>query len=505
MAVLWLGAFVLFSLLYLATAQRGVSWQDSGSLQWRILTGTYADPLGLALVHPLYIAAGQLAAAIPVGRVTARINAFSGLAMAAALANVACIVTLLTGRRWIGLAAAAMLSVCHTVWWLATIAESYTLNVALFSAELWFLVALLRRPRAWLLVGLALACGLDWSVHNMALLGLPVYAAVGGVLIARRRLPAWSVAAALVAFAVGASPYWVLIARQLAAGGDLVATAKSALFGHYRPEVLNVSLHRPMMKINAEIAALNFVSFFPVLAVIGWWGLRRLPNRPTAYALAALTVIEVLFVVRYPITDQFTFLLPSLVLIALAGGLGVAALADASAGWRKAAAVACLLSVACPPALYAAVPRLAAWAGVQPNRPRRLPYRDELRFWLVPWKCHEQSAELFARAVLAEVHPGDVLLLDSTALDTLRVAQKLYGLGQGVVLTDSDEDLLGNYDHGPPSFLRALAGRPLYVLSPVKNYLPDKLLTDAYFVRPPGRVLYRVVWKAEPPASAPGG
>jgi hypothetical protein len=504
-AVLWLGAFALFSLLYVATAQRGVNWQDSGGRQWRILTGTYADPLGLALVHPLYIAVGQLAAAVPLGSVTARLNALSGLAMAAALANLACVVTLLTGRRWIGLATVAMLAVCHAVWWLATITEVYTLNAALFTAELWLLIALLRRPRTWLLVGLALVCGLDWSVHNMALLGLPVYAIVGGVLVARRRLPLWSLAASLLAFTLGASPYLVLIAVQALATGDLTAAVSSALFGnYYRAKVLNVSANWPMMKVNAAIAAMNFVSFFPVLAVIGWWGLRRLPNRPTAYALAALTLIEVFFVARYSVYDQFTFLLPSLVMIALAAGLGVAVLADASAAWCKVAVAACLLSVALPPAFYAAVPRLAAWAGVQVHRPRPLPYRDELRCWLVPWKCDEQSADLCARAILAEVGDGDVVLSDWTVLSALRVAQKVYGLGEGAVLTDSDEEILGNYDHDPRAFHRALAGRPLYVLSPVKNYLPDKLLVDAEFVRQPGKVLYRVVWKVAPPASARG-
>ena len=44
--------------LYLATAQRGASWQDSGEYQWRSMTGDYLLTGG-ARSHPLYIAIGQ--------------------------------------------------------------------------------------------------------------------------------------------------------------------------------------------------------------------------------------------------------------------------------------------------------------------------------------------------------------------------------------------------------------------------------------------------------------
>ena len=49
---LWWFTFIITALLYLATCQRGVSWQDSGMFQWRVLTGDYTGKLGLALAHP---------------------------------------------------------------------------------------------------------------------------------------------------------------------------------------------------------------------------------------------------------------------------------------------------------------------------------------------------------------------------------------------------------------------------------------------------------------------
>ena len=501
-ALLWVGAFAAFSLLYVATAQRGANWQDSGSRQWRILTGQYADPLGLALVHPLYVAVGRAIAAVPIGSVTARMNALSGLAMAAALANLACVVALLTGRRWVGLAAAAMVAVCHAVWWVATITESYTLNAALFTAELWLLVAMLRRPRGWLLVGLGLASGLNLSVHNLALLGLPVYGVAAIALLVRRRLPVWSAVAAAVAFLAGAAPYLGLIVRDAQASGDVGRTIQSALFGHYRSDVLNVSANWPMMRANAALAGMNLVSLLPVLAVVGWGSLRRLPSRGTAWALAALTIIEAAFVARYSIRDQFMFLLPTLMMVGVAAGIGLGAMADASGGWRRAAWVACVLSVVVPPTVYAAAPAIAKRAGVEVRRARELPFRDELRYWLVPWKHNERSADLFARGALAGVETDGVILADTTVRDTLRVVQRVEGLAPTVLVTDG-EGPLGDYDRDAVAFRRALGGRRLYVVSPVAGYVPAGLPADADFRKLP-QVLYEVVWKAAGPDPTSG-
>jgi hypothetical protein len=214
-----------------------------------------------------------------------------------------------------------------------------------------------------------------------------------------------------------------------------------------------------MLRVNAALAAINFVSFLPVLAVVGWATLRRATNRATAWALAVITVLEVFFVARYSIQDQFMFLLPSLVMIALAAGVGLGVLASASAGWRRAAVAACVISIAMPPALYAAGPTLARRAGLEVHRPRALPFRDEMRYWLVPWKCNEDSADRFARAALAQAGGDAVILLDRTALDAVRVTQKTQGLAPAVLVA-SLRDALDN----PQTFARTLGGRKLYVL-----------------------------------------
>ncbi|MFW6061522.1 MAG: protein O-mannosyl-transferase family [Planctomycetota bacterium] len=497
LARLWTAVALAGCLLYGLTAQHGVSWQDSGLFQWRILTGDYVGNLGLALAHPLYIGMGRLAAYLPLGDFAWRINVLSGLGMALALANLAGLVTWLTRRPMAGLLAAGLLAVCHTVWWLATIAEAYTWVVAGLTAELWLLAALLKRPRWPLLAALALVSGLGWTLHNFALLPLPVYLAVAVVLVVRRRLPAWSLAAAAGGYLLGAAPYLVLIAGEAGESGLAPAIA-SALFGKYRGAVMNVSNPGRLFKANAALASMNFAGLLVPLAVVGWVKMRRWAGGATAAALGAIGLIELLFVVRYPVPDQFTFLLPTLTMLALGAGVGIAHLCSLSRRWRIGAVTACLISIAAQPAIYAAAPALARASGVGISRRRKLPFRDELRYWLVPWKHNEHSAERFARAALAEAQAAPdtlagVIFASSTSAHPLRLTRELGDSSSGVVV-QTDTGPLPPYGTSPGAFRLAAGDRPLFIVAPVAGYAPDRLLEDANFHRPEGHVLYRVQW-----------
>ncbi|MCP4375565.1 MAG: DUF2723 domain-containing protein, partial [bacterium] len=395
-ARMWCLCVLVFSLLYGLTAQRGVSWQDSGMFQWRVLNGDYVGKLGLALGHPLYIAAGQLLKYIPIGTLAGRLNFFSGVGMAVALANLAMVLTLLTGRRWVGLLIAAMLSVSHAVWWLSTISEVYTWSVAGLTAELWLLVVLMRRPSWRPVIGLAFVSGLGISLHNFALLPLPVYFVLVVVLICRRRLSGWVLAPATAAWLAGVSVYLGFVIQYAIATGDVADAIQSALFGKYTAQVLNTSGVSGNFKANMALSALSFVSMLGPLAIIGWFRMRRKVGGALAAVLGAVTVIEVLFFIRYPVPDQFTFILPTLVMIALSAGIGLSVLSDSSRRVRVCAVLLCVASVLLQPAMYAAGPTLLDGARVRIKRGRKLPFRDEMRYWLVPWKQNEDSAERFS-------------------------------------------------------------------------------------------------------------
>ncbi len=490
---LWFITLAVFSLLYLATCQRGVSWQDSGMFQWRVLEGDYSGELGLALAHPLYIAAGKLLELIPVGSFTLRLNFFSGLGMAVALANLSAVIALVSNRRWIGFATAVMLGVCHTVWWLSTVAEVYTWSAAGLTAEIWIVVLLLIKPSWQKLALLAFISGLGLCIHNFALLPLPVYLVLATVLIVRKKLPVWSLAAAAGCYLLGSGLYIAMIIELAVRSGSLVGAIGSALFGDYQAKVINVADTSKHFKANITLAGLNFVNFLLPLAIVGWVSMKRRIGIGLTATLIAITFIEFLFVLRYPVPDQFTFLLPTLAMFALAAGVGVWHLAEMGKKWRRVAIIACLLSIAMPPIFYAVGPALVRCAKLEPERQRQLPFRDELNYWLVPWKHNENSAELFASAALEQARPEGVIIADSTSLFPLLLVNDRDNIAPKVQIVQNDK-AEEKYSADPATFRKELGLQKLFIVAPEPGHAPEGILAECTFSRSEDEVLYNAVW-----------
>jgi hypothetical protein len=494
----WFLCAVGFSLLYILTCQRGVGWQDSGLLQYRVWTGDYQGRLGLALAHPLYIAAGRVLLWLTGRHLALAMNAFTGVGTAVALANLAGLVTFLSGRRWIGITTAAILAVTHTVWWLSTITEAgYTWSLAGLTAELWLLAHLIRRPTWRRLAILGLVNGLGLCVHNFALLPLPIYAVTAVALVVRKRLPPWSLAIALAAYLLGAAYYLTMVFGLAVSSGDVLGAVRSALFGNYAREVLNASSVSRFARANLALAMMNVASPIVPLAIVGWVHFRRFLGSALAAALAGITLIELAFVVRYPVPDQFMFLLPSLLMIALSAGVGVAVLSEKSARLRRIAIAACLLCVAIPPALYAASPSLVRATGMETRRSRVLPFRDELRYWLVPWKHNEDSAERFAQAAMEQASPDGVIIPDGTTEETLSFVQLRDGRWPSVQVQFRGHPL-PNYDRDPEAFRRTLDRRRLLLVAPTSRQLGKQFLQDVEISQQESQVLHEARWKDAP-------
>ena len=483
----WFAALLVFLALYLLTAQRGVSWQDSGCFQLRVLRGYYHTDGGLALDHPLYIAVGRLLLKAPLGSFAWRLNAFSGLGMAIALANLAVIVLQLTGKRWIALATAAMLGVAHTAWWFSTVAEIYTWNVAGLTAELWLLLNLLRRPQWRTLLALALVSGLGWSLHNLALLPLPIYGLLVLRLAWQHKLPLRALVAAVVAYMLGAGLILVFIVERALAEGGLLAALQSALFANFQNSVLSLLPSPDNLRINLVLGGLNFVNLLLPLALLGLARARRRLGNSLAAALGALLLIEFLFVLRYDVPDQFSFMLPTLVLLSLFAGLGLATLADR---WPRLALAAGILSIVMPLAIYASLPALARYAGVQVAQARELPYRDEVRYWVVPWKHDEDSAERFTREALQQANPDGIIVADLTTICCLRAQQQLAQTSPDVLVWPiSRWKQWWEWGKGERDPYRVAEQHAIYIVSPMPKYAPDSLLEHADLE--PAGVLYR--------------
>lgn len=479
---LWWATFAVFLVLYGLTCQRHADWGDSGMFQWRVQQADYTGPNRLAQAHPLYIALGRAMAAVPVGSLTTRISLLSGLGMAVALANLAVVAAMITGSRTTALLIAAMLGTAQTPWLLSTMAEVYTWTAAGLTAELYLLLRLVDRPSWRTLAALALVSGLGLSNHNLALLPLPAYAVVALLLLSRGRLPAGALLAAALAYLLGASPYLYLTAREAAQTGSIGEAIHSALFGNFRHAVLSVGFQGQYFNRNLCFLGMNFIGIFAPLAMVGLVCLHRL-GRVLALSIAYITAIHVLFLIRYPRPDMFTFSLPSLVMLAVPAALGAAVLAEKSPRLRRLTTAGLLLSIAAQPAMYALGPHLARAAGVDAGRIRQLPFRDDLRYWLVPWKHNEDSARRFAAAALRQAAPDGTIIADGTPLYPLLLCQSQHRQFRSVTVVDCVDPEL-------ESLLHRRGAGPIYLVAPGPAYTPGWLLSQAEIT--PEGVLHRV-------------
>ncbi len=411
--------------LYATTVGRGPAWQDSGLHQYRVLRAEYTNPMGLALAHPLLIVMGQPLRLLGDARVPTALSLLSGLGMAVAVANVYLLGRWLTGRDGPALVAAVLLATSHTAWWLATVAETYCWVTAGLTTELLLLVALLRRPRWPYAAALALVNGLGFSLHNFALLPLPVYVTVVGIGLLRRRLPWATIPAVVAAWLAGASLQVGLIVHHGLTGGDWGATLRSALFGaSWQDDVLSSS---PAVVLNgAMFIALSWPLLALAPVVYGWVLMGRRVGRAVAAALGAVGLIHLLFAIRYPVQDQFMFLLPGYGLFAAGAAVGVDGMSRLRPPWRRAWTVGLAASIVLTPVLYGVTPMVIKAMGKSIRPGKSWPYRDEERYWITPWKCGETSAARFARAALEQASAAperSVILPSGMATFPLQVLQ----------------------------------------------------------------------------------
>ncbi len=484
--------FAASAVLFCLTVQHGPAWQDSGVFQWRVWIFDVKGWLGLALAHPMLIVLGKAFSLVPVGETATRINLLSAICAAAATANVALLVRRLApGQTRAAWFAAGAFALAHTTWWLATIAESQAILVALFTLELNLLLSLIDRPALYKVALLGLASGLGFSTHNLALLALPAYGLTVIHLCACRRLPWAAVPLMIAAWGVGGSLILTLIVQQAGEVG-LAAAVRSALFGQsWQGAVLGTAM-KPIAR-GAGYIAYNFPNLALPLAVAGLWRLHQRAPRPLRWALYYLTAAYFAFAIRYNIADQFMFFLPFYAMTAVLAGVGLAAATEG--GKRRTLLIAAMATLVIGPALYAAAPALCKAAGVALPGRKDTPYRDSDRYWLTPWKVNETSAADFARDALTPLRPGDTVIADGTTLAPLRWAQQVQGLAAGV-------RILHNNDASPQA---VPPGSPrVFVVSPSRDYHPEWMEPLAAFDKSGDNlVLYHVRWRTREATTLP--
>jgi len=444
---LWLPVFLAGAALYVATACRSVQWQDSGWQQYRIVSGQIEHPRGLALYHPVHYYLGRAAlAGLPWLEPAHAITLVSALAAAAAVANVAALLLLLTGAVAPALVGAGALALSHTFWQHATHTESYTITAALLTSE-WLLLARWMAggsPRC--LVAALGANGLGIGNHLLAALATPVDAVVVIAALRSKRISARWAAAASLAWLLGTLPYSAWVAHSAWATGDLPGTLRSALFAKYAVNVLNTQISLRQLALTAGYVAYNFPGIVVPLAI---WGMVRRAALPRTlwWVLACELAIFIVFVARYSITDQYSFLFPVYALLAVFGGLGVAALLRRPAPWRRVGLAAAALSVAWTPLVYATTASVLRSRDALPGLVGNKPYRDGYRAFFLPWGAGESYGQrLNDELARLAGNDGTVIIADHMQGFAIRYGQLTGAIPAAVTLLDafgalSEQDL----------------------------------------------------------------
>jgi hypothetical protein len=503
-----------FLLLYAVTAQHGVSWQDSGEFQYRVLSHDYFWISGIARAHPAYIAGAELFLSFfPLSCRLTALALFSGLGMSIALLFLARILSHLKLKPSTIFITVATLGLSHMAWWMSTVAEVYTWSLAFLLAEILCVVHLCEEGTAkqktevrsqkseasgqkiktgeqttsntiWIWILLALLNGLHASIHNFAFLNLPVYALLFFYLNWRKNVLRSFALLVLTAFAwlAGASLLMALCQLEWQENHSLIATLKSLLFGR-EFEAFVKGMHAinwPLAKMNLALACISLLN--PAWCFACFAGRTR--NKQTLFkiTLLGLTAIHGLFWVRYFVPDQATFILPTLTLLAVWVGIGLDSVTLQRRHLIALASLIILSSIITPLLIHQVLQ--AKQGGVK--RARALPFREESSYWLYPWKHNEHSAALFVQEARKLLKEGDLLIADNTAAGPLMAAQAAGLLTPNIrIITfftgETEAELLSLVEQK----------ERVYIVSPVAGYASPALLTGWFQFEKEG-VLYRI-------------
>ena len=355
--------FVAATACYVATLAPTVTFVDSGELIAAANSLGVAHPPGF----PLYTLIAHLATLLPVGSVAERVNLVSAVFAGIAAAAVGLLVLEIVRRQmptsgrdevvWVGAAAALsgglLFAFSRTLWSYATVAEVYSLNIALVMVAALLLLRWGTGAGNGLLLGAAALFGLALGVHHVTVaLTLPaalwlVFRARGAHFLASRTVLA-AVLVALGATAISYSYLPLAASRQVGLNwGDPqtlerfwwhVSGSQYQAFFDFSPAQLGNSLADQARFLLRQFGPASPVALAAAAAGTVWLFLR---DRTVFWFLVLAVVPNLGFALVYPISeDRDAYLLPTFAVLSLAAGLGIYGLVSVPGLSRRVAAAA---------------------------------------------------------------------------------------------------------------------------------------------------------------------
>jgi hypothetical protein len=465
--------------LYIVSCAPGPLWQDSGLIQYRIWHNDIEGFFGLAVSHPLFYILAIGVKYIPVGEFIHRVNLVSAIAGAFAIANMFLLVRLWLGRNLPALVATLTLAVSHTFWRHASIIETYTLWTALFLAGQIMLLQYTRTKLVHYLYWLGLLNGLSTAVHTLALIPFICYTVFVAFLLAKKEINIRSLAIIVLLWILGALPYEYLIVKNIIQTGDFTGTLASAAFGNrWQAAVLNTSLSINMVKENILYILLNFPTPNFLLFVAGCFALFKIsPDQRFRNIILALTVLFFLFAFRYNVSDRYAFFIPFYCMVSILVGFGANVLWDQKL--LRIPTFLVLFFCILPVGVYAALPSLAEKMQLNIGTRNDIPYRDDYKYFLQPWKTGYKGAELFADEALSSVDNGAVIYADITTIGPLLYLQQVKGKRPDVKIVSGTVNSTDAPEFNERTIGQLLKSGQVYIVSNKPGYCP-KFVLDHY-------------------------
>jgi len=477
------------AVLYIATCAPGPLWQDSGRYQYRILQNDIEGNFGLALAHPLYHIIGIAVKQIPLGQPAYRINLISAIAGALTVANLYLLLRLWFGSNLPALIAAITLMLSHTLWRFSAIAETYTLYTTLFSAELIMLLQFTKTKRPLYLYLLALFNGLAIADHMWAVIPLLCYIVYLALLTYKKQIKPKNLALIILIWLIAAAPYEYLIIKNIYNTGQISSTFASALFGSsWQNSVLNTSLSFKIITENLILIAYNFATLNALFFFVGLFVInKKAPSKSFRNIILAMLILFFLFAFRYKVPDRYSFFIPFYFLAAVLMGLGFDFIITLIK--KKIISSAFFVLALMPIPIYSITPWLAEKQNLQINTKRTIPFRNDYKWFLAPWKNNCTGPENFANKALNIPKKNAIIYADSTTAPPLLYLQIVKAKRKDIDIISGftkNKSLLPSNN----SELKTLTkNRPLYVVSPTPGYCPTVLLKNCSFEKK------SVIWK----------
>ncbi len=411
---------VLFSLvfsLYVFTLAPTYLWSDSAKLAIYVHEKVFTSP-GLG-AHSGHAVLGYLFSLLPLPPAYSQnlMSALFGALTALLLYRLLC----LHVDHKIAFLCSLAFSVSHLFWLYSVINETYSLLTFFIVLILYLCFKSLEKPRRLYIIVLVLSFA--YTNHASIVLIIPgclillwqpvIYRFVTG----RNGL-------LLPVFAVIGTAHVFLI--PLLQGINIFSSATDDVSG-----VLNVFWQGPAQMMS-QIPRYPFYLLyqFPTLGVpLGIWGALILFKIHRRYALAtfAIWIVYVLFATQYFLQRLFPLLIPSFLIFSIWIAFGISELTSRFKTEKRPWLPVTLFVVLCvlPPGIYYASYRIAESKKVGLEFVRRLPYRNNYRYYLFPPKHDEWGARRFVEDAFKQADSDAIILADFNPAMALQYAQKV--------------------------------------------------------------------------------